>query len=220
MGPCFICCRVHCDVLPAAFYPSILTFHPSSLSPIFLSGSAVTWMNPSAPWLVTTAFLTLIMSTSSILADSVLLWWSAIAAVHAICCTREILTPFHSLPLQEACSPVAEKTNSWFSFWSGLQTVLPQRLNGSIIVCICMRANVWIISRSISIRLAPDIDRCLQEASSGPHGTLDHVGQIYGLMLPLTTTHPVTGDISEANRCNLSYLAQSQHFIGSFAFKW
>lgn len=71
MGPCFICCRVHCDVLPAAFYPSILT-SSFPLSPIFLSGFAVAWMNPSAPWLVTTAFLTLIMSKSSILADSIL----------------------------------------------------------------------------------------------------------------------------------------------------
>lgn len=84
-------------------------------------------------------------------------------------------------------------------------------------VCVC----VWIISRSISIPLAPDIDRCLQGAASQPHGTLDHVGQIYGLMLPLTTRHPtpITGDISEANRCNLSCLAQSQHIIGSFEFK-
>lgn len=52
--------------------------------------------------------------------------------------------------------------------------------------CVC----VWILSRSISIPLALDVDRCLQEAASEPHGILDHVGQIYGLMLPLTTRRP------------------------------
>lgn len=38
------------------------------------------------------------------------------------------------------------------------------------------RERVWVVSRSISIPLAPDIDRCPQEAASRPRGTLDGVG--------------------------------------------
>lgn len=151
-------------------------------------------------------------------------WFYSPVVISDRCCSRHLLhmrdfDPISFVPSAGGLFASGWKNKFLVSFWSGLQTVLSQRLSGSIIVCICVRANVWIISPSISICLAPDIDRCLQEASSGPHGTLDHVGQIYGLMLLLTTRHPATGDISEANRCNLSCLAQSQHFIGSFAFK-
>lgn len=84
---------------------------------------------------------------------------------------RGILTPFPSFPLQETLLRGA-KTNS------------------CIVVHVCVCVRVWIISHSISIPLALDVDRCLQEAASEPHGILDHVGQIYGLMLPLTTRRP------------------------------
>lgn len=75
---------------------------------------------------------------------------------------RGILTPFPLFPLQE----------------TRLRGAKNEFLHRCARVC------------SISIPLALDVDRCLQEAASEPHGILDHVGQIYGLMLPLTTRRP------------------------------
>lgn len=122
---------------------------------------------------MTITFLTFDHTNSSSPACTILLWWSAIAAVHSICCTLEIFVGFwphflRSLCRRHVCE--GQKTNSCIV----------------VHVCVC----VWIISRSISIPLALDVDRCLQEAASEPHGILDHVGQIYGLMLPLTTRRP------------------------------
>lgn len=69
-----------------------------------------------------------------------ILWWSAIAAVHAICCTWEILTPFHLFPLQEACSPVAEKTISWFRFGVVCrQSCLSNWVEASLCAFVCVR---------------------------------------------------------------------------------
>ena len=89
-----------------------------------------------------------------------------------------------------------KETNSRFSIW------MICRLDLVLVTCVCVCVCVCV--GIISVRLASGTDRCVQGAASQPHGTLEHVGQIYGLMLPLTTRHrpAVTGDISEASRCN------------------
>lgn len=140
-------------------------------------------MNPSAPLLVTVTFLTFDHMNSSFTVYSILLWWSVIAAVHSICCTLEILVRFWPHFLGSRCRRCVcegqqNRIPGLVFEWSADNFISAMEWKhhcAHVCACEC----VWIVSRSISIDLAPDIDRCLQEAASQPHGTLDHVGQIY-----------------------------------------